>query len=85
MLQRRSKVGILKEGVFFSLISSCAVLFLLLSFLLDSQPELYHPGKKGWFVIDVPSKEHSLHLPRSFMLCFIPSSTSSTSSLQMWL
>ena len=72
MLQTRSKVGILKEGIFFSLISSCAVLFLLLSFLLDSQPELYHPMKKGWFVIDVPSK--------AFIPCICPEVSCSASS-----
>lgn len=38
--------------------------FLLFSFLLDTQPELYHPMKKGWSVKDVSFKDLiPLHFP----------------------
>lgn len=52
MLQRNSQIGILKEAIFFLnlLFVLFFFLFLLFSFLLDTQPELYHSVKKGWSV-----------------------------------
>ncbi|XP_055437147.1 amyloid beta precursor like protein 2 isoform X5 [Bubalus kerabau] len=38
----------------------------------DSQPELFHPMKKGWFVIDVPTK--------AFIPCICPEVSCSASS-----
>lgn len=74
-LQRNSQIGILKEAIFFLNLLFVLFFFLLFSFLLDTQPELYHSMKKGWSVKDVTFKDLiPLHFPHVSGVSFSVSS-----------